>query len=307
MRGKTLLGLSAFMLCVGFVNAYGATPDGTATSKPAEEKIGVWTRMLNWPRDAEPMSGEGLVVDPVRPSDFYFFYETGTPNAQGDRHVMKSTDFGATWQRIEKTKSKGNAWGVAIDPNRHRNPSTPPTMYTPAGYGDLGVWKSTDGGVTWVNLFAKCVNGEMPRKGGGTVTFPPDKNRIHVDFYQIHILPDNPPNHILVTYHYGANGKQALGESTDGGKTWEVHNVPFGESHYVYGLDAKTWVLIPGQGSMAGVYRTTTAGRVNGEISEAAWTKVAPFQHGHGFFTPWVDPRNGDIYFPASSQFGIRN
>jgi len=264
---------------------------------------GVWTRLLNWPLATMLISGEGLVVDPVRPSDFYFFYETGTPNAGGDRHVLKTTDYGTTWTRIEKTASKGNAWGVAIDPNPNRDPNTPPTMYTPAGYGDLGMWKSVDGGVTWKNLIPS--SGVVTKPGGGTATFPPDKNGGHIDFYQAHILPDNPPNHVLVTYHYGTGALQALGETTDGGATWEVHNVPWGDSHYVYATDPNTWILVAGR-SGPGTYRTTTAGRVNGVISEAAWTQVNNFTHSHGSFTPFIDKKNDVLYFPGENDFPVQ-
>jgi hypothetical protein len=287
-----------------------ASPSASATativvSPPAMGQVGVWTRMLNWPLASMLIGGEGMLLDPVRPSDLYFFYEASKPNASGDRHVLKSTDYGSTWTPIDKTQSHGNAWGVAIDPNPLRDPATPPTMYTPAGYGDLGIWKSTDGGVTWVDLFANASNGVVPAPGGGTSTFPADKNGIHVDFYQVCILPDDPPNHILITYHYGTTGAQALGESTDGGATWEVHNVPFGDSHYVYAIDAKTWVLIAGWGG-PGIYRTTTAGRVNGVISESAWTQVSTFTHEHGSFTPWLDTKTNELYFPGGGVFPIQ-
>jgi photosystem II stability/assembly factor-like uncharacterized protein len=243
-----------------------------------------------------------MLGDPVRPSDFYFFYEEYQTNGQ-PRHVLKSTDYGETWNRVDETPVVGNPWGVAIDPNPCRDKNTPPTMYTPAGYGDMGVWKSTDGGVSWNNLFENASDGTVPKAGGGTVTFPPGKNGEHTDFYQIHILPDNPPNHILVTYHYGS-GLLPLGESKDGGASWEVHLIPAGDSHYVYGVDASTWVIISGDGSNGGIYRTTTAGRIGGEISTDAWTKVDAMEHNHGGFTPWNDAAGGFLYF-AGKQ-GIR-
>jgi hypothetical protein len=282
----------------------GAGASGQGGFGTIEGVPGVWEPVLSWPRDTKPIGGEALVVDPVRNSDFYFFYEADTPNAGGMRHVLKSTDYGATWERVDKTESRGNAWGVAIDPNPLRDADTPPTLYTPAGYGDLGVWKSTDGGVNWVNLFAG--GGTVPKKGGGTVTFPPDKNGGNLDFYQVHVLPDDPPNHILVTYHYGTDGTQALGESTDGGQTWEVHNVPWGDSHYVYAVDATTWILVAGWGG-PGTYRTTTAGRnANGQISESAWTKVDDMTHSHGSFTPWYDAANQHLYFPCEGVFPLQ-
>jgi hypothetical protein len=257
--------------------------------------------MLGWSRASQPIKGEGLLQDPVRPNDLYAFYTDAQPN---HRHVLKSTDYGLSWLSIQRTAVQGSPWGVAIDPNPARDPEQPPTLYTPAGYGARGLWKSTDGGVTWSDLFAACVNGVMPKPGGGTVAFPADKNSLHNDFYQVAVLTDAPPKHILLTYHEPQPGAAVLGESKDGGVTWEIHATPWGYSDYVVGVDATTWLLVSQDyGSGDGVYRTTTAGRVNGEISVDAWTKVDNAKHGHGTFTPWRDA-NGDLYFPSTS--GIR-
>lgn len=90
-------------------------------------------------------------------------------------------------------------------------------------------------------------------------------------------------------------------ESTDGGQTWEVHSLPWGTSHYVYGVDATTWIVIAQQfDAPGGTYRTTTAGRVAGAIDTAAWTKVDSMLHCHGAFTPFVDPCDGGLYFAGS-------
>jgi hypothetical protein len=262
----------------------------------AKGDTGVWTPMLNWNKDTEPVGWEGILADPVRIGEFYAFCQLV---AFGAVVTFRSSDWGATWKRVDTAQSKGSAWGNAIDPNPKRDPKTWPTLYALAGYGSQGVWKSVDGGVTWVNLFAN--GGTVPAAGGGTVTFPPDKNGQNTDFYQVHILPDNMPNHILVTYHYGKPGSQALGESADGGLTWSLHNVPWGDSHYVYGVDANTWLLIDGEGGGGGIRRTTTAGRVNGVISEAAWTQVDTLEHIHGAFNPWFDAKSSTLYFPGKT------
>jgi hypothetical protein len=275
------------------------TCDGNSTDVGtiATDSPGVWQPMLQFPKDTQPISGDGLAADPARPSDFYFFYEENQTNG-APRHVLKSTDFGATWVQIDETPVVGNPWGVAIDPNPCRDPNTPPTLYTPAGYGDGGIWKSTDGGAVWTNLFAGVVGGVVPKAGGGTTTFPADKNGYHVDFYQVHVLPDDPPNHILITYHYPAPDQPApLGESKDGGQTWEVHLLPAGDSHYVFGIDTSTWIVLSGEGSNGGVYRTTTAGRVGGEISMDAWVLADGMEHPHGSFTPFYDRERGHLYF----------
>ena len=188
--------------------------------------VNAWTKTLNWDLATKPIQGEGLLHDPVRQSDFDAFYTDSSPNA---RHTLKSTDYGLNWVSIQQTAVAGSPWGVAIDPNPSRDPEQPPTMYTPAGYGALGLWKSKDGGVTWFNLFANCKDGVMPKPGGGTVTFPPDGNNLHIDFDQVAILNDDPPNHILITYHEPQPGKAILGES-------KIRRRDLGDSRNALGL-----------------------------------------------------------------------
>jgi hypothetical protein len=275
----------------------------------ASAPLDLITPMLNWPQDSRQMSGDGLLADPANPGTLYAFY--GEPGSNGGlTHVLKSTDFGLRWAPVDESSFTGNAWGVAIDPNPNRAKTTPPTMYSPAGYGNGGVFKSTDGGKTWRNLFTGLSDGVIPKRGGGTLAIPPDGNRGHLDFYQVHVLPDDPPNHILVTYHYG----HVLLESTDGGATWELHDIPWGGSHYVYGVDRNTWLILSQTEADGGLFRSTTAGRTaGGQISTTAWTKIdsvnsnaqgsvngrkaMPMTHLHGAFTPWRDPANGKLYF----------
>ena len=151
----------------------------STTSAPLD----MLTPMLNWPQDSRQISGDGLLADPVNPGTLYAFY--GAPVSNGGlTHVTKSTDFGLNWVQVDESSFVGNAWGVAIDPNPSRAKNTPPTMYSPAGYGNGGVFKSTDGGKTWRNLFTGLSDGVIPKKGGGTLTIPPDGNRGHLDFYR---------------------------------------------------------------------------------------------------------------------------
>lgn len=268
---------------------------------PAPDTV-AWTNVL-------PVAkGNGLVADPAISGDFYVFYQVAADNSEESR-VQKTSDFGETWTEIEGSALNGNAWGVAIDPNRDRcvgqDPCPPPTLYRPAGYGfnnpdgtALGMWKSTDGGATWNNLFRDYWDGEVPTPDGGTAMIPPDGNGITNDFYAAHVLPDDPPNHVLVTYHYGSG---QLLETTDGGETWEVHSVPWGTSHYAFGFDAETWIVIPQQFDAPGaMYRTTTAGRVDGVISTEAWTQVDTSLHCHGAFTPWIDPTDCSVAIAGS-------
>jgi len=244
---------------------------------------GVWVR-----RDLPGLvtgvdSVQTVLVDPVRPSDFYAFVgSNGGPTIK----VYQSKDFGNTWVNVNTTADiTGNPWGASIDPNLSRDPSTVPTMWSPSGYGNVGAWKSIDGGVTW----------RRAETDTAFAPFNPFGDKL-TDLYHTKILPDDPPNHVLVTYHYAFKnvGDGGFGESWDGGAHWVVHPGPvgIGTSHYVIPISGTTWgVIAQDNGGQNGIWLTTTAGRTggtegakfrDGTISAAAWAKVDTLEHAHG-------------------------
>ncbi len=245
--------------------------------------VGVW-ESVPLPGYADPDTVETVLADPVRAGDFYAF--VGSNNGPTIK-VYRSTDFGVTWENRNTTAAiTGNPWGASIDPNPHRDPTTIPTLWSPSGYGALGAWKSVDGGVTWVRSTGCDAAFGPYNPYGDTLT----------DLYHVEILPDDPPNHILATYHYAFKNASdgGFGESWDGGGSWVVHPPPagIGTSHYVIPIGATTWAVIAQDNNgNSGIWRTTTAGRVggtagakyrDGTISAAAWTMVDTLEHVHG-------------------------
>ncbi len=265
----------------------GAMPDVHHDPPPCVDAgtcpAGVWTSR-SLPGLASPDTVQTVLVDPVRPSDYYAFAgSNGGPTIK----VYRSTDFGDTWVDVNTTAGiTGNPWGASIDSNPARDPGTIPTMWAPSGYGAVGAWKSTDGGVTWKRSAAADKAFGTYNPFGATLT----------DLYHIRILPDDPPNHVLATYHYYFKDipDGGFGETWDGGTTWVVHPPPtgIGTSHYVIPISGTTWAVIAqDNGGANGIWRTTTAGRVggteaakfrDGTISSAAWTKVDTLEHCHG-------------------------
>jgi hypothetical protein len=228
---------------------------------------------------------QSLVNDPVNPGTMF------TACGADDNRKIKwyrTLDYGETWVLLNGTTMSGNPWGFSIDPNPNRDPCTPPTLYSPAGYGSLGAWKSTDGAVTWTRLT------------GADTAFAPynPAGANNTDLYHVAILPDNPPNHVLATYHYYfKNGTEGgFGETWDGGKTWVVHQPPtgVGTSHYVLPISGTTWcVIAQSNNNTNGMWRTTTAGRTggtaaksfrDGTIATSAWSQVSTHEHVHGSY-----------------------
>jgi photosystem II stability/assembly factor-like uncharacterized protein len=241
-----------------------ATGGAAGAPPPATGTPGVWENVtpaglaLGWDAAAGGVAHH-VLVDPARPTDAYAL----TSDNQG---VWKSTDYGAAWTRVDTSPQlKGSQRASAIDSNRSRDPSTPPTLWT-VNYGDGdNVWKSTDGGVSWRKIALPAVAEFSP--------YDRDPYSFAVDPYD--------GTHLLMGFH----GTRELAESTDAGETWTVITTPsgFGSSVYPFFIDTgsssttrKTWLT-------QAMWRTTDGG--------ASWTQVSTLEHVHG---------NGQIFDAGS-------
>jgi hypothetical protein len=191
-----------------------------------------------------------VVADPVRPADFYVFI-----CYQG---VWRSTDYGLSWKKVSTGTNSdvlatGRPWTAAIDNDKNRDPSTPPALYTANGYGSQsGVFKSTDGGVSFSKYFAGN------------------------DIYSLSMDPYD--NHHLITGMHEAEG---IAESTDAGVTWRSISTAIGKSIYPHFIDTgsaattrKTWLAVPQIDTGPSAMMTTDGG--------ATFHAVGNFGHPHG-------------------------
>jgi len=170
---------------------------------------GVWRSTdngANWTplTDDQPSLAMGAIaIDPTNPNIIYA--GTGEAHFSGDSYygagLLKSTDGGATWTQITGPTSISNPQvpaflnstfsALAIDP------ATPSTLFAAteegasfsattftevAPLGDRGLWKSTDGGLNWVNV--NPTNSPMFDKGSSDVLIDPrDHNRVFAAVY----------------------------------------------------------------------------------------------------------------------------
>ena len=202
---------------------------------------------------------QDVLVDPARPSDLYAFF-----CHQG---VYKSTDYGQTWKKVNLGTNgakidSGKPWGSAIDTDRCRDPSTPPTLYAAGSQGSF--WRSRDGGVNWESF-------PLPEDGKPR---PQDGYDVDVDPYD--------GEHLILGFHE----ESGLAESTDGGETWRSvaldAGMSSGVSWYAFFIDTgdaastrKTWLMIAqATGGTDGTWRTGDGG--------ATWQRVESNEHGHG-------------------------
>jgi photosystem II stability/assembly factor-like uncharacterized protein len=137
----------------------------------------------------------GAVGVPSQPNVFYIGVNNGG--------VWKTTDFGRTWKPIFDDQPTGSIGDVVV------SPSNPNVIYVGSGEGlqrpDLsvgdGVYKSTDGGKTWINTGLKNA-----QQIGGLAIDPKNENRVFA---------------AALGHPYGANNERGVYRTVDGGKTWE--------------------------------------------------------------------------------------
>lgn len=137
----------------------------------------------------------GAVGVPSQPNVFYIGVNNGG--------VWKTNDFGRTWKPIFDDQPTGSVGDVVV------SPSNPNVIYVGSGEGlqrpDLsvgdGIYKSTDGGKTWINTGLK--DGQQI---GGMAIDPKNENRVFA---------------AVLGHPYGPNTERGVYRTTDGGKTWE--------------------------------------------------------------------------------------
>jgi hypothetical protein len=213
---------------------------------PPEVKAGMGTKTPDNQTQGGPFA---MAVDPVNLGTIY----SGTL-FQG---VWKSTDCGATFKKIATGSNgpdvnRGMNWTLAVDPQE------PETVYTNSGYGSNGLFKSTDGGVNWTDIWSGKSQPEL-----GKAFMYNFANVIAID-------PENH-QHILLTFHEAClapHTSTCIVESKDGGTSWEIHDGKAGwnggEGQVIFFLDSSTTWLWGSQTN--GFWRTPDSGTTWEEI-----------------------------------------
>ena len=211
----------------------------------APGKVGVWEKITPASIIAKGDTPGGAVL--VNPKDTRIVY-VGSANGTG---LWKSTDCGATFVHINTGKNgshidSGRIWDMVIDP------VDPEILYVIEGYGDGGLWKTTNGGVDWENTTP--IGSEVAKTANGNFT-----SIVGMDITD-HL-------HLVLAFHSGCGGAYApncQAETKDGGATWRLFKEPIaGEGVGVIVLNATTWL----SGGYNEMLQTTDSG--------ATWNKVS--------------------------------
>jgi len=259
----------------------GQPPAMTVRSCPSGmPAVGVWQEITPpqiklVPHPPGEFTGSaGIVAVAVNPLDPATVYAAGGHQkccVDGSDGIFKSTDCGVSWKKINTgingtQLDSGWQWSSGIVLS-FKNPNV---MYTQSGYGAEGLFKSTDGGVNWAQLFGPT--SEIARTVGANFT-----ENVAMD--------PTDPEHLVVTFHAdctGPFGPMCMAETTDGGNKWRLFKGPtngWQEAAGAMVLNKTTFLY----GSGSGLYFT--------EDNGAIWEKVAPA----GYFQLYRSP-TGTMY-----------
>jgi hypothetical protein len=198
----------------------------------------------------------GISIDPFHSGGLYVSMHKGGngPHFPSDG-LYESTDCGATWSPQINTGKNGNIAATGPWTSLVFDPVDEGVIYVAPIYGAGGLWKSTDGGVSWTQLFpdtsevAKTVDGN------------------HLDAVS---MDPHDHRHLVVGTHGNCKapyGPACEAVTTDAGATWKIVKVPVGgweEGAGPWIIDATSWVYAGG----SGLRLTTDQG--------STWSTVTP-------------------------------
>jgi photosystem II stability/assembly factor-like uncharacterized protein len=287
------------------------TTDGGKTWSPSLLKVDEYTGCTDIVMD--PSNPDVLLAATHQRQRTYFGIIHGGPGSA----LWRSIDAGKTWTKVQGGFPQGQGEIGLGRIGLNYAPSNSKIVYAEVeGNGNGGLYRSTDGGITWEHrnssdtqaqyygkvevdpanpdrVYIMGVNISVSDDGGRTLTSLGTRNK-HVDNHDIWIDPHNN-NHYLV----GCDG--GLYESFDRGATWIFkENLPTGQ-FYDVAVDED----VP-------FYHVYGGTQDNNSIGCAARTKNTVLTNadcfvtngGDGFYSR-VDPKDPNTVYAASQNAGI--
>jgi hypothetical protein len=300
-------------------NAYdGGTVSGRIASIAADPKDantlyisaaggGVW-KTTNGGTSWSPLTDDqavlamgSIAVDPTNSSIIYA--GTGEPNFSGDSFygygILKSTDGGATWTNVGPTEfaqSRLATAKIVID----GTDSTGDTVYATGVsavngyYGGFGVYKTTDGGVSWTNTT-------------NSLTSSPICDLV--------IDPTNAQILYAAVGDTGGESDSGIYKTTNGGASWALAgNYPKGAANGRTALAISTtshlevFALVenPSTGGLKYIQKSTDGGATWSAVSTGS---IGNFLSGQGWYdlAIAIDPKNANNVYAAGDHYGGTN
>jgi len=226
-----------------------------------------------------------VVIDPKNPDVVLVAALGHAYGPQPERGVFRTTDGGKTWQRVLFTDENSGCAHLEMDPNDPKIlfagmwPLEIHTWGRSSGGPGSGLFKSTDGGVTWKRLTGNGLPARMTGKIVPAIA-PTNSKRI----YALIETGDGVP----------LDGKETdrgkLWRSDDGGETWRLISYDRnlgGRTHYYFRMavapdnENETYYLTAG-------FAKSTDGGENARLMVA---NASPGGDNHDI---WIDPTNAN-------------
>ena len=226
-----------------------------------------WFCLTDWvgPRNSNLGGCESVAPDPVNPDKVYL--ALGTYRG-GGAAIARSSDAGKTFQSTTiPVRMGGNEDGrgmgerLAVDPNDTR------VLYFGSRYD--GLWRSTDGAVTWAHVASMPVTGG----GGGGITWVIFDTRKED-------APNQPSRSIFAGV--AAGGTSSLYHSANAGQSWQpIADSPNFMPHRAV-LEPNSHTLYVSFGNGPGPNGVTAGAVAKYEIDANKWTTITPNNSGNG-------------------------
>ena len=256
-----------------------------------------WVPLLDWVNqtDWNLFGVESLASDPVDPRRVYIAAGTYTNPKVSTGEILRSADYGATWERTPmpfrfggNENGRNNGERLAVDPNDDR------VLFL--GTRTAGLWRSADFGATWSRVESFPSYDEampMQRTPGGYV---PQAVGINIVFFDGRSGTRGSATRTV--YAAVSTPNASLFRSEDAGATWSpVAGQPLGLRPNRAAL-GPTGILYVSYGLEAGPNSMTDGAVWRLDTSTGAWSNITPEKPGpgssFGYGSVAVDPEHPD-------------
>lgn len=223
-----------------------------------------WTHLTNG-LPTDDLSKITLAVANRTPELVYAFVMSGEPQRPGrttdSGGIFRSEDAGASWYRVSnKIASRTYYTHLDLDPTDDQR----------LWILDLRLWRSDDGGRTWVEH---------------------NSRHVHADLHGFWIDPADSDNLVL-------GGDGGVSTSLDGGETWEQAVLPIGQFYEVDVDDQEPYMVYGGMQDTASWVGPSRTYDVEG-ITAHDWFKVRATGDGMAIHP---DPRDPNIIYMVQNN-----
>jgi len=236
-----------------------------------------------------------LVVDPRDPNRVFAAVLGHPYGLNEERGIFRSTDGGASWQKVLYKDAKTGGSDVEIDP------SNPNVLYASMWEETLGPWEDND-------AFQGTSGGLFKSTDGGT-TWKPLTNGLPPDVVQINVaIAPSQPGRIYASLgttqkgEYGSGAGLGVYRSDDGGESWYRVTTDPRPAMRIGGGDLSVLRVDPKNPDVVYSASIVTFRSIDGGKS---WTGIRGAPGGDDYQNLWINPNNPQIILLVSDQGAI--